>query len=184
MQLHLLKQLTFDKCQNKRGFTLVELLVVITIMGLVGVYILSNYNSFGEDQKLKHAALDVQSLLRQAQSNATSKLKCQGQDVLDWRVIFTSTASLDLKCQNSAGISSSLKPLTFPVNISIDSLTSGVNTCTSNQPEAVFVPLYGTAKLINCGMGAALNMTIILKNSKTNNTKTIVIEQGGRIYGQ
>ena len=33
------------------GFTLVELLVVITIMGLVGVYALSNYNTFGEEQK-------------------------------------------------------------------------------------------------------------------------------------
>lgn len=155
------------------GFTLVELLVVITIMAIIGAYAFSNLGSFGEDQKLKSAAQDVQSFLRLAQSNATSGLKCQGQSVLDWRI---DTTNWDLKCRNSAGVSSSLKRLTLPANISVDSITAG--TCTPTV--IIFAPLYGTITS-DCSAGP---ITITLNNSKTGNNKNVVVEQGGRIYVQ
>lgn len=170
---------------TQSGFTLIELLVVISIMAIIGVFTLANYGSFGEDQKLKTAVLDIQSLLRLAQSNSTSGLKCQGQSVLDWRVVFTDTTNLDLKCRHSSGISGSLKSLALTTNIEIDSITSG--TCTPTLVK--YAPLFGTMTA-NCGSNL---VTVTLRNNKisTNCTgsnlekcKSLTIEQGGRIYGQ
>ncbi|MBI2330349.1 prepilin-type N-terminal cleavage/methylation domain-containing protein [Candidatus Daviesbacteria bacterium] len=168
------------------AFTLVELLVVIAIIGLIGAYVLSNYGTFGEDQKLKNAVLDIQSLLRQAQTNATSGVKCQGQGGATWFVEFTSGTELNLMCMYPAGgglnfISGSLKKLPFSGNISIDTMTSGINSCTFGATNTVtFAPLSG-AMIASCGTGI---VTITVINNKTSNTKSLKVEQGGRIYAQ
>lgn len=157
----------------RRGFTLIEFLVVIAIMGIVGAFTLANYRSFGEDRNLKNAALDVQSFLRFAQSNATSGSKCQNQGTLSWIVAFTNNTTLDLKCQNSSGTSSGLKPLSLPAGITYITTTG---TCTSTS--VTFAPLSGTMTT-TCG----LNVTVTLTDKK-NNKKQVIIDQGGRIYGQ
>lgn len=164
------------------AFTLVELLVVIAVMAIVGVFTLANYKSFGEDQNFKNASLDVQSFLRLAQSNSTSGLKCQSQDTgntLGWIVAFTTASQLDLKCQNSSGIIGSLKKLSLPENISISSITAGIWNCPFGT-TVTFAPLYGTITS-SC---PANSIIITLLNSKTSNTKQVIVEQGGRIYGQ
>lgn len=157
----------------QRGFTLIELLVVIAIMSITGIYTIANYRSFGEDQNLKSAALEIQSLLRLAQSNSTSNLKCQDKPTTNWLVTFASATSLDLNCQNSTGTIGSLRPpLLLPANITY-SVTNG--NC--NPTQVIFAPLSG-AVTASCGSGS---MTINLINSK-NSKKQVVIEQGGRIY--
>lgn len=60
---------------NDRGFSLLEMLVVVTIsMGVIGAIVV-NYNSFNEGQKLRQAALSLKSNFRLAQSRAISGLK-------------------------------------------------------------------------------------------------------------
>ncbi len=158
----------------QRGFTLIELLVVIAIMSITGIYTIANYRSFGEDQNLKSAALEIQSLLRLAQSNSTSNLKCQDKPTTNWLVTFASATSLDLNCQNSTGTIGSLRPpLPLPAKITY-TVTSG--SC-NNPISIAFAPLSG-AVTASCGSGS---ITINLLNSK-GNTKQVIIEQGGRIY--
>ena len=41
-----------------KGFTLVELMVVIAIMAIVGTFAIANYRSFGEDKDLENAVLE------------------------------------------------------------------------------------------------------------------------------
>lgn len=156
------------------GFTLVELLVVIAIMAITGMYVLSNYGSFGQDRNLKNAALDIQSLLRQAQVNSTSGLKCQDQASSGWLVAFSTSTAMDLKCDNSSGRSNPLKTLGLPTNISVQ-VISGVCTPT----YAKFTPLYGTMTS-DCTNA----ITITLTNSSSGHTKSLTVEQGGRIYAQ
>lgn len=60
---------------NKRGFTLLEMLVVVSItLGVMGAIVV-NYNSFNDTQKLRQAALSLKSNLRLAQSRAVSGVK-------------------------------------------------------------------------------------------------------------
>ncbi len=163
------------------GFTLVELLIAVTIIALLSTYALSNYSSFGEDQKLKNAALDIQSLLRQAQANSTSNLKCQNAANLGWLVEFTSSTSLNLKCKNSVG-TQQIKSLPLPAsgNITMSVPARGGTNC-SWPTEIEFAPLYGTM-ISTCGSGI---ITITVNNSKLSGvTKSFIIEPGGRIYVQ
>lgn len=156
------------------GFTLIELLVVIAIMALIGTYVLSNYGRFGEDQKLKNTALDIVSLLKTAQTNATSGSKCQNLSSLSWLVAFTNNTTLDLKCQNSSGTSGSIKSISPAVTTTTYSFAAG--TCTPTQVS--FAPLNGTMTS-NCNS----DVTITVTNSE-GNSKQVFVERGGRIYAE
>lgn len=170
------------------GFTLVELLVVIAIMALTGTVILANYRSFGEDQKLKNAVLDIQSLLRSAQTSATTNVKCNTLFGATWQVVFSDAKTINLNCLESTNsfTKKTLKLDEKDPNIQID-LISGdpAVSCpiappfSSPFPTTSFAPLTGKATL---GSTSCTSLTITVKNSKTGNTKPLVIEQGGRIY--
>ncbi len=169
----------------QRGFTLVALLAVIAIMAVVSVYTLANYRSFGEDQNLKNAVLDIQSLLRTAQTNATSNVICDTQYGATWQVEFADIKTTKLKCQEPSPIPLpapvTKKTSTLDANIEIQSVNGG----TSCQPlpfTISFAPLNGK---ITIGRNTACtSLTIPLKNTKTGSTKSFTIEQGGRIYAQ
>ncbi|OGE19401.1 hypothetical protein A2967_01425 [Candidatus Daviesbacteria bacterium RIFCSPLOWO2_01_FULL_41_32] len=183
-------QLPHPKKMKKtaRGFTLIELLVVIAIMALVSVVTISNYSSFGQDQKLKSGVLDIQSLLRQAQTNAIANAKCSGSYTAFWQVDFAGDGkSLTLKCTLPSSSATTLKTLQLDQNIEMQSTTSGTGTgCATGLtfPFTVnFSLLKGNISFEPISVGQnCTSLTITLKNTKTNNTKTITIEQGGRVY--
>lgn len=182
------------------GFTLIELLVAIAIMAITGMYILSNYSSFGEDQNLKNAALDIQSLLRQAQSSATANVKCDTQFGATWQVEFADATTVNLKCQEPLASSILKKTLTLGTNIQISIHTgeitqrrgAGISAVMTPCPEDLsdpvtisFAPLDGKIDLGGAQDGAiCTSLTFQLTNSKTGSTKDLVIEKGGRIYAQ
>ncbi|MBI2196753.1 prepilin-type N-terminal cleavage/methylation domain-containing protein [Candidatus Daviesbacteria bacterium] len=165
----------------QRGFTLIELLVVIAIMGLVGAFTLANYRSFGEDQNLKNALLDVQSILRTAQTNATANVKCDTQYGATWTVEFSSTTNINLKCTEPQASATLKKSSSLGSNIEIQSITGTGSNCPSGLPfQIAFASLKRQADLGNANCAS---VTIIIKNNK-GAVKSLVIEQGGRIYEQ
>ncbi len=173
-----------ERSLHERGFTLVELLVVVAIMALAGTYTLSNYGSFGEDQKLKNAVLDIQSQLRLAQTNATANVKCNTQYGALWQVEFPNTTTMQLTCaEQPSRLISIKKTLRLSANITILKICKlNDNSCIDGQIRTnviAFVPLNGEVLLQGW---PALEIT--LKNIKTGSTKSLVIEKGGRIYAQ
>lgn len=167
------------------AFTLIELLVVIAIMAVIGVYTFANYRSFGEDQNLKNAILDLQSQLRTAQTNATSNVICNTQYGATWQVEYQSDKqTVNLRCQEAQSSPPPIftkKTLTLGANIEIQSV-SGSSGCPTALPFTIsFAPLNSQITLegANC-----TSLTLILRNTKTGNTKAFTIEQGGRIYAQ
>lgn len=178
--------------KSKHGFTLIELLIVMAIMAIIGTYTLSNYAEFGEDQKLKNAILDIQSQLKTAQTNATSNVQCSAFSAT-WQVEFKSDAvTANLNCQNPIPLPTpsplptplNKKTSQLPANVSIQTIT-GVpsSSCPSGVPfTAYFAPLDG--KITIGGNSACTEVTITLTNSRISKTKSLKIEQGGRIYAQ
>lgn len=165
------------------GFTLIELLVVIAIMGILGVAALSNYRSFGEDQNLKNAVLDIQTDLRLAQTNATSNTKCVSGFGATWQVEFADSETINLKCTEPASPPALQKTISLNPSIVLKYPITGVGAnCPSLPPFSIsFDSLTGK---IGFGDPGCTSLTITLQNTKTSNTKSLTIEQGGRIYGQ
>lgn len=98
------------------GFTLIELLVVIAIMAVVGTFTLANFSDFGKDKELQNAALDIQSLLRTAQTNALASVKCGNDTASNWFVEFTPPSTINLKCNN---VATPVKSLALGSNIQL-----------------------------------------------------------------
>ncbi|MFZ2024957.1 MAG: prepilin-type N-terminal cleavage/methylation domain-containing protein [Microgenomates group bacterium] len=64
-----------DTPAGRRGFTLIELIVVVAIILIISVVTLLNYNSYTDRQRVKQAGFTLRSDLRLAQTKATSGQK-------------------------------------------------------------------------------------------------------------
>lgn len=180
------------------GFTLVELLVVITIMAITGVFAFANFGSFGEEQKLKNAALDIQSLLRTAQTNAVTNVICNTQGAANWQVEFLDKKTIKLWCKETSDSASTLKKtLSLETNIEIELAASSlaanepVTVCPKSAPILTFSPLNNKIDLGGKDLKEASiskfscdKLIFKLTNTKTSSTKDLIIERGGRVYVQ
>lgn len=162
------------------GFTLIELLVVIAIIAIIGVFSLANYRSFGEDQNLKNAVLDVVSLLRQAQANATTNTICNTAYGATWQVVFSDDAkTVNLNClEGSTTFTKKILKLDAKAqNISIQGVSG--TSCPLGVPFTIsFALLSGNVDFT--GYSDCTSFAITLTNSKS--TKSLTVEKGGRIY--
>lgn len=178
--------------KSAHGFTLVELLVVLAIMAIVGVFTLANYKSFGEDQNLKSAVLDIQSLLKQSQANASTGASCSGQyNDVRWCVEFANDKTINLRCStalnacSTAAIQKSVQlGISNYINIGINSVSGMGTGCTSGLSFPFTVNFPKLKGDIGFGVANCASLRITLKNDKTGSSKDLTIEQGGRIYGQ
>lgn len=125
------------KLMSKKGFTLIELLVVITIMAIVGTFAVVNYKSFGQDKDLESAALDIQSQVRTAQTNATAGVKCDNDPthrLHSWRNNFYKQSGkykIVLNCQylNVSGVRAGIdfKLYELKDNLIIEKINNGTD---------------------------------------------------------
>lgn len=175
------------------GFTLVELLVVLAIMGIVGVTSYLNIRTFREDENLKSAASDLQSYLRLAQSNATTAVKCGLIGGASWSIVIGDRTSIKLKCQTQEA---SVREWTIKSPAQIDSIEGiGTLNCSPvksddtliNSVTVTFSHLYGQAAFsdlknqypcLSEGSGIQIK---VRKQTGSAVLKTVTVSKGGSI---
>ena len=122
-----------------KGFTLIELVVVVGIISVITGFGVAGYNRFNDKKKVEQAAKELVSNLRFLQSNAISGIKnfrgvsCAAGLTLDGWYADIDKNEYYLKCSNGNVI---------PASGSRPKLAEGANI--SSSPGSVkFNPIYG-----------------------------------------
>lgn len=176
-----------------RGFSLIEILVAISIIALLGIVAIPNLRKFSKDQEAGQTAAQIVNVLKTAQSSASSRIQCpKGEAASAWVVRFnTKNYSLLSKCQTpTIDLVPSSDLFSYaPDNSGSDSLfEGGFNYC---NPQTQYLDIYFSKNDIGwlCGsygpdaLPAPLSGTPISLTIKQGNlvSKTIRIERGGII---
>lgn len=164
-----------------RGYTLIELLIVMLIMSIIGVIGYVSYKQFAANQVTNKAVGQVQTLLRLAQTNATTYTMCSDNTTVvgPWSLVFNQNkTSIDLVCGTSR------KTYTLE-NAQIDEIR-GLNCGGSVIPLTVtysngvgamtFVSQEASSPCL-----ASVSWTFTISNTKNNSTKSFKLSQGGAI---
>jgi type IV fimbrial biogenesis protein FimT len=150
---------------NKRGVTLLELVVVFAIIAIGAVLAVPNMGPWIANYRLRTAARDITSTLRVAQMRAVS-------NNTDYGVAFN-TGNRQYQLYRSSGGLVTDGPLTdLPKGIQFNSVTFAIDS-TLNLPFARFLPNSSS----NGGR-------VILQNTKGSQREITVLLSTGRITSQ
>ena len=76
-----------------KGFTLIEILVAVSIIAIIAVIVIPNLRRYNEEQILRNAASQLAQHFRQAQSSSHSRIKCpDGTPSTSWGIKLTCTS--------------------------------------------------------------------------------------------
>lgn len=148
---------------KNRGFTLIELMVTVTILLLLSVLFIANYNGFNSSQTVRQAASTVVANLQGVRTSAAAGVKPTGCDTLIGYIVnfpSASTYTSQASCQNNQS---------FPVTTYM--LPTGVT----------FSPTPGSITFYALDRGASGNPTITLVGSGTTTTTNVYVYTSGVI---
>ncbi len=170
----------------KKGFTLIEVIIVIIIIGILSAILIPNYQNFRRQLALQRSATKLAQDIRRAQAMAMSAEKCEtcpasSDYKFGWGVVFKEIEpeyyTIFADCNGDGNYSSGEdeeveKDIKFEEGVKIDSLSSNFLriTFTSPDPTVTIKP-------------ASLNeieITLVLKNDPTS-TKKIKVNKAGLI---
>ena len=172
-----------------RGFTLLELLVVISIMAILTIIAVPNFNKYSEDQKLNDAASQLQSVLRQAQNNAQTGTVCNVSSGISkatyWRVSLSKTSpanqfySIGPFCETGLVTA---QQIDLPEGVTIYDLN--LDSCTLAAVQIRYNNINSEVSFFNlfCSDSVNAKLEIKLNSTGTALNKTVVVEKGGGIY--
>lgn len=180
-----------------RGFTLIELLVVIAILALIVVFAIPNLRSIKEDQNLLNSAAELQSVIRSAQNNATSGVKCgpanpegvYSSPASDWHLSFTASNPPKFKteprCSDSAISSNPSTQYSQSQNLRIIDINGCGEPSIALPVTVSFANITGKATFnfsSSCIPSTTDQMVIKLRSEVTRTVSEIHIEPNGRVY--
>lgn len=192
----------------KNGFTLVEMLVAITIIGLLTTVSVVQFQSGREDDALRLAVIRVSDAFRTAQSSAQSGTLEKYQNAAAYGVFVFRTATGKTCVNGSVTVNeglvlfadknnNSLYDSATDINIRCVSLdvnnahsilmdeikeTKASDNSTTTSTSAVVVFKRPTASAMIDGDSIMKKITFTLKNTKNNHTKQVVLDRiSGRI---
>lgn len=156
----------------QHGYTLIEILVGITIIGLIFGFGFVSFREFSRRQALTGAAKGIVGDLRLAQGESVSgkkpdDIKCNGANLLNgyyFRVSSSSSYQIQVNC---SGGDVDVKSVNLPGDISI----------ATPSPNPVLFKALGQGTNIDQGLTATLTLT----QAGTGNQTTITISSAGEI---
>ena len=110
---------------NKKGVTLIELIVVMVIIGILAAFFAPNIGAWLPNLRLRSAARDIVSTMRTAQMKAVSTN-------LAYQVLFTLPANYILRYQNTGNWFDEGVTQTLPSGVSISAITIAGNNAVFN----------------------------------------------------
>lgn len=147
----------------RKGYTLIEVLISLTIIGLLFGFGFANFRDFSRKQSLVSAARSLNGELRQVQSKASAGEKPSGCTTLSSYSFQISATSYQTAAVCSNG--------SFPVKT--ENLTSGITLAATGDNPIYF-------KVLGQGITGA-GTVITLTQTETANTTTVTVTQGGEI---
>lgn len=146
-----------------------------------------NFKGFSSGQVPIKAAGQVQSLLRLAQSNATSSTVCNNSGALSWQLVLSAVSSnIALECSNTS-TTFSYKTYTLE-NAEVSSITGSASGCNSSSAKVIYTAGVGVVNFndsANTCINSANSLTITVRDKNNNSsTKNIIISKGGAINVQ
>jgi prepilin-type N-terminal cleavage/methylation domain-containing protein len=194
---------------NSTGFTLIEVLVSIAILGILAVVAFPNLKGFTQKISIQNVAKDIATQLKTAQANARTNLVCpdptgKGEtyptdwDLVIWTPNLPATGGgyyLRAKCYNPTngvgfGVDGPLpgggnrgQEVNWPVSNSIPSnMTVTFNTCITTPNAAIGIDFTPTSAFNDCfNNSPPILMPFVINISDGTNTATVTIDSGGNI---
>jgi len=176
------------------GFSMVEMIVVVGIIGMIGGIMMFNYGQARKSQNLQIARDALQSALRQMQSNSLSGQPYPGgTSARDYglKISQTSTAYETFVEQAGTLAYQTLEALTLPQAVSVTNLRVTYNGATTNITDAEirFFPPFAEIKVTarNGGTTLFFEQAVVIVNfdmiyQGTTQTRSLVIDGvSGRI---
>lgn len=171
--------------KNKKGFTLIEILITITILAIILSLSIPNLRRFNQDQALAEGVSNIIQVLRQAQSSTMSGIRCSnGKPSSDWIVeLKKASYSLRITCdaQASPTIENKIENRAYnsnlPTTIFVDE-----NSCGNSDLTIIF---YGNLVRAQCNLGLSSEPFFFkLEDTRTGSNNIITIGKSGVIYTQ
>lgn len=164
--------MTNSKTQSFHAFTLIEILIGLTIIGLIFSFGFANFRDFSRRQALlgekRKVAADLRLAQEQALSgNKPSNLSCSSPDVLNgftFYVVDNSSYKIQADCSGGA-----------PVDVKSVDLVSGV-TISIPSPNPVLFKSLGQGTNIQ-----SPGLTLTLTQTETGATQTVSVTSTGEI---
>lgn len=145
----------------KKGFTLVEMLIVITILAIVCTILVTSLQSFSRHQALERDTESLISLLEQARKDTTDS-----QNAAQYGVHFTTTsATYFVGPTYSAGASTNQV-------MTLNKMNTMAATLTGGGADVLFNRIIGDT---------SQNGTVVITSSATGKTKTVTIYKTGLV---
>lgn len=178
-----------------KGYTLVELLVVITIISILTVVGFVNYRTFSADQIAIKAFSQVQTYLRLAQSNSSTSTLCSNKtDIGPWLITFKSDGTYNNTLELSCGPLSTVEKSLTLENAEVKDATGNVGIVGSDcggssaslpfsvkYPSATTSAVFSYSGATNTCLSSARWTFTVRSTKDTSNTKSFILNKGGAI---